>query len=71
MGVIVCFSLNVLMVPSPKAIIIADDNTLTGVGFSLGKTIHFGSLEFIAKRFGNLSLSPEGNNSGALCLAFV
>jgi hypothetical protein len=59
------------MVPSPKAIIIADDNTLIGVGFTLGKTIHFGSLEFIAERFGNLSLSPEGNNSSALCLAFV
>jgi hypothetical protein len=29
-------------------------------GFSLGETICFGSLEFIADRFGGLILSPMG-----------
>jgi hypothetical protein len=71
MSVISYFSLNVSMVPSPKPIIVVDGNTLTGVGFALGETIRFGSLEFIADRFGDLSLSPEGNDSGAVCLAFV
>jgi hypothetical protein len=59
------------MVPSPKPIIVVDGNTLTGVGFTLGETICFGSLEFIADRFSDLSLSPEGNDSGVVCLAFV
>jgi hypothetical protein len=59
------------MVPSPKPIIVVDGNTLTDVGFTLGETICFGSLEFIADRFSDLSLSPEGNDSGVVCLAFV
>jgi hypothetical protein len=35
-------------------------------GFSLGKTVHFGSLEFIANCFDSLSLSPMGSDTGAI-----
>jgi hypothetical protein len=39
---------------------------LTCCGFSLGETVHFGSLEFIADCFGGgLSLSLSRNDSGA------
>jgi hypothetical protein len=52
------------MVHSPRPTIIANDTNLTDAGFTLGETICFGSLEFIANRFCNLSLSPEGRDSG-------
>jgi hypothetical protein len=64
-GFIACFPLNVLMVHSLRLTIITDDNHQADVGFTLGETSHFGSLKFIADRFCNLSLSPEGNDSGA------
>jgi hypothetical protein len=55
---VVCFPLNVSMVHSPKPTIIDNGNTLTDIGFALGETIHFESLEFIINCFSNLSLSP-------------
>jgi hypothetical protein len=45
------------MVPSPKLLLIANDNDTTGVSLALGSTIHFGGLEFIADRFGHQNLS--------------
>jgi hypothetical protein len=56
------------MVHSLKPIVVANGNNLTDVGFTLSKTIRFGSLEFIVDRFGDQSLSPEGNDS---CVIFV
>jgi hypothetical protein len=50
--------LDVLMVPSPKLLFIANDNNPTNIGLAPGITIHFGSLEFIADHFGHLSFSP-------------
>jgi hypothetical protein len=47
-------------------IIIADGESLTDVGATHSETIHFGSLEFIADHFGNLSLSDEGKVSGGV-----
>jgi hypothetical protein len=51
------------MVHSSTLVITADGKHLTCIGFSLGKTVHFGSLEFITDCFGSLSLSPKGNDS--------
>jgi hypothetical protein len=51
------------MVHSPKLIVLGDDKHLTNIIFTHGKTIHFGSLEFIANHFSHLSLSVEGNDS--------
>jgi hypothetical protein len=48
------------MVHSSTLTITADGEHLTYGGFSLGKTICFGSLEFIADCFDRLSLSPKG-----------
>jgi hypothetical protein len=70
-GFIACFPLNVLMAHSPKPIIIANGNTLTGVGFTLGETIRFGSLEFIADHFGVLSRSSEVNDSDIVFMGMV
>jgi hypothetical protein len=43
----------------------------TGVAFALGETIHFGSLEFIADRFGSLILSLEGSDSRDVFMGMV
>jgi hypothetical protein len=51
------------MVHSPKPAILADGEHLTEVNFTHGETIRFGSLEFIADRFDNLSLSDKGKDS--------
>jgi hypothetical protein len=59
------------MVHFPKLTFVANDNNLTGVGFALGKTIFFESLEFTADHFGNLRLSPEGNDSSAIFIGMV
>jgi hypothetical protein len=48
--------------------IATDNECLTGGGFSLDKTVHFGSLEFIVDCFGSLSLSPKGSNSGPVLM---
>jgi hypothetical protein len=60
------FPLDVLMVHSSTLAITTDGEHLTGGGFSLGETICFRSLEFIADYFGLLSLSPKGSNSDAI-----
>jgi hypothetical protein len=54
------------MVHSPKLAIVTDGKYQTNISFTLGKTIHFGSLEFIADHLYNMSLSPEGNDSGVV-----
>jgi hypothetical protein len=59
------------MVHSLKHTVINGGNHQTGIGFALGETIHFGSLEFITDLFSNLSLSPEGNDSGSVFMGMV
>jgi hypothetical protein len=59
------------MAYSPKLTSIANGNNLTSVGLTPGETICFGILEFITDRFGDLSLSPEGNDSGAMFIGMV
>jgi hypothetical protein len=46
----------------------ANDEHPTCGGFSLGETIRFGSLEFIADRLSGLSLSPMGDGSDAVAM---
>jgi hypothetical protein len=48
------------MVHSSTLVVATDGERLTCGAFSLIKTIHFGSLKFIADCFGGLSLSPRG-----------
>jgi hypothetical protein len=59
------FPLDVLMVPSSALAVATDGERLSYDVFSLDKTIHFGSLEFIADRVGDLSLSSMGDDSDA------
>jgi hypothetical protein len=56
------------MVPLSALTIATDDERLSCGGFSLGKMIHFGSLEFIADRFGGLSLSCTWESSDAIAM---
>jgi hypothetical protein len=70
-GFVACFPLNVSLVHSPKPTLVANGSNLAGVGFTVGETICFGSLEFITVRIGNLSLSPEENDSGAVFIGMV
>jgi hypothetical protein len=51
------------MVHSSTLAITTDGKHLTCGGFSLGKTVHFGNLEFIVDCFGSPRLSPKGNDS--------
>jgi hypothetical protein len=60
--------LDVLMVPSSSITIAADGECLTCGGFSLSKTIHFGSLEFLIDRLGGMSLSPMGDGSDVVAM---
>jgi hypothetical protein len=53
------------MVPSFVLVVVADGEHLTCGGFSLGKTVHLGSFEFITDYFDGLSLSPRRGDSGA------
>jgi hypothetical protein len=62
------FSLDILMVPSSVLAVAANGEPLSCGGFSLGETIHFGSLKFITYRFGGLSLSPMGHRSDAIIM---
>jgi hypothetical protein len=59
------------MVPSLALAITADGECLSCGGFSLGKTIRFGSPEFIVDRFNGLSLSPMGNGSDAIVMGLA
>jgi hypothetical protein len=59
-GFAACFPLDVLMVHSSTLTIATTRECLTCGGFSLGETIHFGSLEFITDYFNSMSLSPGG-----------
>jgi hypothetical protein len=52
------FPLNILMVPSSTLTVTVDGECLLCGGFSLSKTVHFGSIELIFDCFGGLSLSP-------------
>jgi hypothetical protein len=54
------------MVHSSVPTIATDGERLMCGGFSHDETILFGSLEFIADCFGDLSLSPKGSDSGAI-----
>jgi hypothetical protein len=54
------------MVHSSTLSITTDGEHPTCGGFSLGETVHFGSLEFIADYFDSLSLSAKGSDSGAI-----
>jgi hypothetical protein len=62
------FTLDILMVPSSALAIAVDCESLLYGGFSLGETIRFGSLEFIADCFGGLSLSLMGDDSDAIIM---
>jgi hypothetical protein len=70
-GFAACFPLNVSIVYSLKLTFVANGNNLTSTRLTPGETICFGSLEFIAGRFGNLSLSPEGNDPGTVFVGTV
>jgi hypothetical protein len=59
------------MVYSPKLTFIANGNNSTGIGLAPGETIYFGSLEFTVDHFGRLSLSPNGEDSGAIFVGMV
>jgi hypothetical protein len=56
------------MVPSSTLAVAADGQSLSCSGFSLGETIHFGSLEFIVDRFGGLSLYSSGDVLGTFVM---
>jgi hypothetical protein len=60
--------MDVPMVHSLTLAITIDGEHLTCGGFSLGETVRFGSLEFIADCFGGLSLSPKGSDSGTVLM---
>jgi hypothetical protein len=62
----VCFPLNISMVHSSILVITTDSKHLTYGVFSLGETVHFESLEFIADCFDNMSLSTKGSESSAV-----
>jgi hypothetical protein len=55
-----------LWVHSLALLIATDSERLTCGGFSLGETIGFGSLEFIADCFDDLSLCPKGSDSSTV-----
>jgi hypothetical protein len=62
------FPLDILMVPSSALALAANGEPLSCDGFSLGETICFGSLEFIAECFGGLSLSPRRDGLDAAAM---
>jgi hypothetical protein len=56
------------MVLSSALTVTADGERLSCGGFSLGETIHFGSIKFIIDLFGGLSLSPLGDGLDAIVM---
>jgi hypothetical protein len=42
-----------------------------GTGYTLGETIHFGSLDFIIDCFNSLSLSTKGNDLNAVFMGWL
>jgi hypothetical protein len=65
------FPLDVSMVTSLKLSFVANGNNSTDVGLTLGKTIHFGSLEFTTDLLVRLCLSPEEGDLGAIFVRMV
>jgi hypothetical protein len=61
-------TLDVPMVLSSVLAIAANVKHLSCGGFPLSKTIHFGSLEFIADRFGSLRLFPLADGLGTIVM---
>jgi hypothetical protein len=59
------------MVPSSALVVAADGERLSCDIFSLGDTIRFGSIEFIADRFGGLSLSCMGDGLDAAVMGIT
>jgi hypothetical protein len=59
------------MVYSSKFTVIADGKHQIVLGLALGKTIHFGSLEFIAERIDDLSLFAKGDSSGTIFMGMA
>jgi hypothetical protein len=59
------------MVYSPKLSFVVNCSNPTVVGFTLRKTICFGSLEFTADHLGHLSLSPQDGDSTTLFVGMV
>jgi hypothetical protein len=55
----------------PKTQFFANGDNLIGVGLAPGKIICYRSLEFTADHFGNLSLSPYGNDLGVIFVGMV
>jgi hypothetical protein len=64
-GFAACFPLDILMVHSSALTVATDSERLMCGGLSLGETVHFGNLEFIAECFGSLCLSRKGSDLGA------
>jgi hypothetical protein len=62
----VCFLVHVLMVHPSTLAVTTDGECLTSGGFSLRKTVRFGSIEFITYCFSGLSLSPEYSDLGVV-----
>jgi hypothetical protein len=58
------------MIFSPKLTFVANGNNSNSVGLALGETC-FGSLEFTTDSFGRLSLSPLGDDLGAIFVGMV
>jgi hypothetical protein len=54
------------MVYTSTLTVATDGERLTCDDFSLGKTIRFGSIEFIINCFSSLSLPPKGSDSGTI-----
>jgi hypothetical protein len=57
-----------MIVPSSAFVPITEGECSPSDVFLLGKTICFGSLEFVADRFSGLSLSPLSGGSGAVVM---